>query len=352
MTTSSFQYASSLLSAATSAALYAGLAATLALGPMASPAQATEAGLRTFRTAAGASGEAAMPVALFYPTQDAARAIPMGPFTPRVAINGAPDAQVKALIVLSHGTGGQELVHITLAEGLARNGYLVATVRHDGDNYQDQSMMQKPGRYFAERPRQLSRVIDAVLADPQWKARIAADAGGPRVGALGHSAGGYTVLALAGGLPELSRIAAHCSADADDPVFCGMASKMAGGSVVDPSVVLRDPRVRAVAAMAPLGVMFTASSLASVRMPVAVYASERDTWLPPRHHAGWASRNIPGAEYHLVANAGHFAFSDTPGIAIPTPDGDMGANPAGFDRAAFLGRLSVELVQFFDRTLR
>jgi predicted dienelactone hydrolase len=350
MTKSSFQYASSLIGTVASAALYASLAATL-LGPMANPAQATEAGMRFFRTAVGGNGEAAMPVALYYPTQDTARAIPMGPFTPRVAINGAPDAQVKALIVLSHGTGGQELVHTTLAEALARNGYLVAAVRHDGDNYQDQTMMQKPARYFAERPRQLSRVIDAVLADPQWKARIAADANGPLVGALGHSAGGYTVLALAGGLPELSRIAAHCNADADDPVFCGMASKIAGGTPVDPAVVLRDPRVRAVAAMAPLGVMFTASSLASIRIPVTVYGSERDTWLPPRYHAGWASRNIPNAQFQLVANAGHFAYANTPGIAIPTPDGDMGANPTGFDRAAFLAQLSSELVQFFDRTL-
>ena len=352
MTKSSFQYASSLLGAAASAALYASFAATLVLGPVASPAQATEAGMRTFSSPAGSNGEAAQPVALYYPTQDTARAIPMGPFAPHVAINGAPDAQVKALIVLSHGTGGQELVHTTLAEALARNGYLVAAVRHDGDNYQDQTMMQKPDRYFEERPRQLSRVIDAVLADPQWKARIASDAKGPLVGALGHSAGGYTVLALAGGLPDLSRIAAHCNADADDPIFCGMASKIAGGTPVDPSAVLRDARVRAVAAMAPLGVMFTASSLASVRIPVSVYGSEKDTWLPPRHHAGWASRNIPGADFHLVANAGHFAYADTPGMAIPTPDGDVGANPAGFDRAAFLGQLSSELVQFFDRTLR
>ena len=183
MTKSSLQYASSLLSAAvlsaSSAALYATFAATLVLGPVASPAQATEAGMRTFSSPAGSNGEAAQPVALYYPTQDNARAIPMGPFTPHVAINGTPEAQVKALIVLSHGTGGQELVHTTLAEALARNGYLVAAVRHDGDNYQDQTMMQKPDRYFEERPRQLSRVIDAVLADPQWKARIASDAKGP-----------------------------------------------------------------------------------------------------------------------------------------------------------------------------
>ena len=33
---------------------------------------------------------------------------------------------------------------------------------------------------------QASRVIDALLADPQWKDRIARDASGPRVGAAGN----------------------------------------------------------------------------------------------------------------------------------------------------------------------
>lgn len=57
--------------------------------------------------------------------------------------------------------------HSTLAQALARNGYLVAALRHPGDNYQDRSLLEKgPERYFDERPRQASRVIDAILADP------------------------------------------------------------------------------------------------------------------------------------------------------------------------------------------
>ena len=57
----------------------------------------------------------------------------------------------------------------------------------------------------------MSRVIDALLSDPEWSPRIARDSRGARVGAVGHSAGGYTVIALAGGMPELSRLAAHCN---------------------------------------------------------------------------------------------------------------------------------------------
>jgi predicted dienelactone hydrolase len=295
-------------------------------------------------------------VALSYPAQAAARAVPMGPLTLHVAMRAEPDPSVKGLILLSHGTGGSELGHSTLAQALAGHGYLVAALRHPGDNWQDSSLLKTPGRYFQTRPRQVSRVIDALLADPRWKDRIARDARGPRIGALGHSAGGYTVLALAGGEPDLARLTRHCQDEcAADPIFCSMRagqSEAPAAAGAPPSVPLRDPRVRAVVAMAPVGAVFTAESLARIQVPAAIYEPELDRFLVPRFHAEWIALNMPRAELHRVANAGHFAFLDTPTMPIPTPDGDLGANPPGFDRAAFLEKLGGELAAFFDRTLQ
>ena len=320
----------------------------------AGPALATEAGMRRFSAAAHNGNQEPIPVVLFYPTQDGAKSIPMGPFTPTVAINGKPDATVKGLIVLSHGTAGAELNHTGLAEALAKNGYLVAAIKHPGDNWQDQSLFSVGGGYyFSERPRQASRVIDAVLSDPEWKARIAVDAHGPRVGAVGHSAGGYTVLALAGGVPDLMRIASHCKTDSDDPIFCSMGRRVATSGAEKVSFEeLRDSRVRAVAALAPMSVVFSAQSLAAISIPTTIYAGEKDSYLVPRYHAEWVRQNAVKADYHAIQNAGHYAFMDTPSMPIPSPDGDVGANPAGFDRGAFLKQLATELNQFFDRTLQ
>lgn len=301
--------------------------------------------------------------ALYYPTRDAARVIPFGPFPQTVAINGAPEAKVKGLIVISHGTASTETGFATLAQALARNGYLVASVEHVGDTWQDQSMRATPGRYFAERPRQASRVIDTVLADPQWRARVANDADGrPLIGALGHSAGGYTVLALAGGKPVLSRLRTHCELEAAlDPVLCKLSSSVGGASVqVDTSKdgqeepVQADPRVRAVMALAPMGAAFSAASLASITVPVAIYAGEKDTFLVPRFHAQWVMQNMPAATtmLQLVPNAGHYAFMNTPTMDLPSPDGSVGRDPQGFDRAAFLDRLAQESVALFDKNLR
>jgi predicted dienelactone hydrolase len=106
-----------------------------------------------------AAGEtqAAIPVALFYPTQAAAPPIVMGPFPPEVAMRAEPDAQVKGLIVLSHGTGGSALGRSRLAVALAGAGYLVAALRHTGDNDQDTSLLAC-GRPAGLRSRRLPAV--------------------------------------------------------------------------------------------------------------------------------------------------------------------------------------------------
>ena len=291
-------------------------------------------------------------VALYYPAKAAASAVTMGPFVLNVALQAAPEPTVKGLIMLSHGAGGSELGHSRLAEALARDGYLVAALRHPGDNWTDSSLLEKsPERYWTERPLQVSHVLDALLRDPKWKDRIARDARGPRIGALGHSAGGYTVLALAGGEPDPARLARHCREEgAQDPVFCSMGRP--SHAAAPPQAVLKDARVRAVVALAPVGVVFTAQSLAAIQVPTAIYEAESDRFLVPRFHAEWIAGNMPRAELHRVPNAWHFAFMDTPLWPLPTPDGDIGANPPGFDRAAFLARLGPELAAFFDKAFQ
>lgn len=323
---------------------------------------ATEAGFRQLAVAASGAENKPARAALYYTTDDAARLIPMGPFPQHVAINGTPASQFKGLIVISHGTVSTPIGFATLAQTLARNGYLVASVEHVGDTWQDQSLRATPTRYFAERPRQVSRVIDALLADPQWRKRIATGADGQAlIGAMGHSAGGYTVLALAGGKPVLSRLRQHCEANAaQDPVLCNVSHAMGSGTTQPGAAdgqeepVQADPRVRAVMALAPLGVLFSASSLANITVPMAIYTGEEDTFLVPRFHAQWVMQNLRGtnATLNIVPNAGHYAFMNTPTIDLPSPDGSVARDPQDFDRAAFLDRFAQESVTFFEKHLR
>ncbi len=114
--------------------------------------------------------------------------------------------------------------------------------------------------------RQRTRPSRLRKPDPAAEDRIPRDSRGPRVGALGHSAGAYTVLALAGAVPDLSRIRKHCQAEAAaDPIFCSMG-RPEGTMMPLPAATssLKDERVRAVVATAPAGVVLTAESLATV----------------------------------------------------------------------------------------
>ncbi|WP_339385557.1 hypothetical protein [Acidovorax sp. sic0104] len=329
-------------------------AAFVALATLSGAASAQNAGLRTLVV----PGDEPVNVALFYPTVRSAGVVQLGPWRPVVSLGAPVSAEpLKGLILVSHGTGGNELAHHNLATRLAAEGYLVAAVRHPGDNWQDRSMITS-GRYFGERPRQVSRVLDALLASPEWGARIPAG----RIGALGHSAGGYTVLALAGAQAEPARAAQHCRSVLDDPGFCSLAQgpKAAQPAAAAPAsaapdgalVSVPDPRIRAVVALAPMAVVFTPESLKAVTVPVLLRVAEQDAVLTGPYHGGLVAANLATAQAATVPGAGHFAFMAQPSQSLPSDAGDAAANPAGFDRVAYHAVLEAQVVQFFAQQLK
>lgn len=335
---------------------------TAALLSLSGLTHAQHAGYRTLTIA----GDTPTTVALFYPTAMPDRIVPMGPWQPLVAPGAAAsDVRLKGLILISHGTGGTELNHHNLATRLARDGYLVAAVRHAGDNWQDRSLVTS-GRYFGERPRQLSRVVDALLASPEWGPRIPAD----RIGAAGHSAGGYSVLVLAGAQAEPARAARHCRTVQDDPGFCGLAkatsadagSSPPGASQPGPSasnlapdgelVSVPDRRIRAVVVLAPMAVVLTQESLSAIRVPVRVLIAGKDAVLNRAYHGDLVMAHVPAARATTVPGAGHFAFMAQSTIPLPSAAGDAAANPPGFDRMAFLVELEDQVAAFFAEQWR
>ncbi|WP_280190097.1 alpha/beta hydrolase family protein [Delftia sp. PS-11] len=332
-----------------------GALATAAFLALASAAHAQNAGFRTLT----AAGEIPVTAALFYPTKAAVSTIPMGPWQISVAPGSAADqAPFKGLILISHGTGGMELNQHNLATRLASDGYLVAAVRHPGDNWQDRSMITS-GRYFSERPRQLTQVLDTLLADPQWGPRIPLE----RIGAVGHSAGGYSVLALAGAQAEPQRAVRHCSMVQDDPGFCALAkdsspAQSSGGQPayapghMAPMELVADHRIRAVVALAPMAVVFTPESLAAITVPVKLMMAEKDDVLNGKYHGGHVAAHLPGAQTTVVPGAGHFAFMASPGVPLPSAAGDAASNPPGFDRQAFLPELENQVAAFFAQQWR
>jgi predicted dienelactone hydrolase len=154
------------------------------------------------------------------------------------------------LVVYSHGWGGAPVEAGTLMESLASHGFVVAAPSHVGSNLDGTADPAEVFRY--DRPLDVSFVIDAMLArnldplDPLF-VRI-----NPRqIGVAGFSCGGWTATAVVSG---------HSEPGIGD--------------------VPSDPRVRAVAAIAPrceIGYQGPPAELAAVDVPLFTIAGTLDT---------------------------------------------------------------------------
>jgi len=316
------------------------LAVIAAALSVAGQAQAASVGFEA--ASAPVPGDQPLAVTIWYPTEAPERPTPLRPYVQSVAPGAAPAGRGHPLIVVSHGTGGSNTDHYDTARALAAAGFVVAAVTHTGDTQGDRSRSLR----ITERPAQLSRVIDYMLHD--WRGHDAIDGG--KVGAFGFSSGGFTVLAAAGGEPDMTLVAGHC---AEHPHFydCGVARQTGAVAPAAPAPVAHDPRIRAVVAAAPaLGFAFAPSGLSKVTAPVQLWRAEWDTVLPQPYYAETVHRLLPRAEYHVVPGAEHFDFmapcSDSLAKVAPP------ICPKTIDRAAFHARFNTDVVRFFQRTLR
>jgi len=318
-------------------------------------------GYRTIAVQDALTGES-FPVALWYPTPAAtAPLFVTGSLSlcrfPAVLCRWiayempvAPNAPVAAgnfgVIVVSHGAGGMALLHRDLAMALASQGYVVAAPTHPRGKGDDISGVG----VWVGRPKQVSRVIDAVLEDGKLGSHIEPE----RIGVVGHSNGGYTALAVAGARPSTGAEAAHCRQHPDDAKFCGYGGAPAREAAREVGHLpeLRDPRVRSIVLMAPNAVRFTDDALAKVTVPVLVYAAEKDDLTRVQYHAERLARALPRAECVLVKGAGHFSFIASFPTALKIVAAEGARDPDGFDRDAFHEVMNREIVGFFNRTLR
>ncbi len=286
-------------------------------------------------------------VALWYPT--AATPWPTT-FVGTGLMSVARDAPVAGrglpVVLVSHGNGGAALSHVDLAMDLASAGYVVAAPTHAGDNYADPSRQGAPA-LFSQRAAQMRATLDHLLGD--WAGADSIDPA--RVGAYGMSAGGFTVLTLVGGVPDMAAIATHCTRS---PEFVCEALAHAGSPLLagadGAGTFEADPRLRAAVVAAPgLGFTFAQGGLANVRVPVQVWSGERDETVPFATNAAVVIEGLGvRAEAHRVPGATHLSFLAPCGPIGPPA---VCRDPDGFDREAAHAAMNAEIRRFFDAAL-
>jgi len=255
----------------------------------------------------------------------------------------ADPGRLYPLVVMSHGNGGWFRSATDTAVALAEAGFVAAALTHTGDNWQDQSKATD----MPDRVRQLGLLIDHMVAEGAGPVPVDAD----RIGAFGFSAGGFTVLAIAGAISDPLAIERHCQQDRRF-YECRMIAQRPQADLVWGSWH-RDARIKAIVSAAPaLGYSFTPESLAGVTIPVQLWRGSEDQVLPSPYYVEPVRDGLGGrADYRVAEGAGHFDFLPVcdetlaraaPQICTPTP---------GFDRGTFRSAFNAEVVAFFARTL-
>jgi predicted dienelactone hydrolase len=259
-----------------------------------------------------------LPITVVYRTDAVATPQQFGPFDLEVAVDAVPSAGNGRLVVISHGSGGDAFTLHTLARTLALAGFVVAQPEHQGDNWQDRSDSGVVS--WQRRPGEIAATIDAIAADSRFAAVLRLD----KVGVYGVSAGGGTALALAGANWSAGTYQKHCAAHVkDDAGFClyglkteaqraartrlyleaaaqGSETMLAGPAVMD-------RRVAAVAASVPVAAIFTAQTLAAIRMPVGIVEAQADKVLNPIYHSGYVLAHCSACkQLDSVIGGGHF----------------------------------------------
>ncbi|WP_233805467.1 alpha/beta hydrolase family protein [Paraburkholderia sp. HP33-1] len=269
------------------------------------------------------------------------------------------------LLLLSHGTGGSAASLDWLAASLAAQGYIVAGVNHPGNNALEPRTRDGFILWW-ERATDVSEVLDGMLADPHFGPRVDTT----RIGALGFSLGGYTVLELAGARTDLAAFEHFCTSPEADAICSppeaanlahapGAPALTVAGLSVETQASrarsgdsYRDPRIKAAFAIAPaLGEAFNSSSFKEVTIPVALLAGEADTTAPVNTNIHRVAGFIPQATVTIVPGASHYTFMDVCEPEVMERLAPVCKDGPGVDRAAIHARTAAQVRDFFAATM-
>lgn len=309
---------------------------------LAGAAQAKTVGFQT--ASAPVPGDTPIAVAVWYPAEAPEADAPLALYRQSVAVGAPVSGRRHPLVVISHGTGGSLADHHDTARALAQAGFVVAALTHTGDTRTDRSRTMR----ITERPGQLIRLIDYMTTT--WSGHDTIDT--RRIGAFGFSSGGFTVLGAIGGEPNMSRVDVYCAAH-PRAYTCALQQPGSGIGPTPTTVapVEHDRRIRAAVVAAPaLGFTFEPDGLKAVKVPVQLWRAEQDTVLPHPDYAEVVHRLLPKAEYHVVPGAEHFDFMAPCSEALAKVAAVI--CPKSIDRTALHRTFNVEVVRFFERTLR
>jgi predicted dienelactone hydrolase len=239
------------------------------------------------------------------------------------------------VIAISHGVAEDRNTFAYLAQHLASHGFAVISVEHVGGDanrfkrYFSGLAPAPAATEFLQRPRDISFALDELqrqsVADPrlgQLNLR--------QVGAIGHSVGGYTVLALAGAQIDFDRVNQDCTPNRS--LNLSLLLQCRAKELPAKRYALQDPRIKAIFAINPLdSTIFGQRGMSQVRVPVFMMGGSDDIITPavPEQISPFTWLPTPDKYLAIIEGGTHFSAQVTaPQDSIfPVPEGSIGPTP-------------------------
>lgn len=197
------------------------------------------------------------------------------------------------VVVLSHGFGADRRFLSYLAYHLASHGFTVAAIEHPASNVawltritsgrlRDDRMGDiLPASEFIDRPKDISFLLNELDRMERRSELLRGRLNTRQVTVIGHSLGGYTALALAGGRLNLKGLREFCHSPSPVGLTAADWLQCTASDLPDQLPDLKDDRVRQIIALNPvMGHLFDHTSLEQIRIPTLVLSSTRDTITP------------------------------------------------------------------------
>ncbi len=195
---------------------------------------------------------------------------------------------------------------------------------HFGNN-RNNNELEKSIENLQYRPKHVSLTIDHLISNSFFEHSILVD----KIALIGHSFGGYTALALAGGKPWTQT-----------------------GQQVE---VVNDKRVKALVLMAPAAAYFIPeNSLTNVTIPILLLIAEHDQFTPRKWTVDVIINGVADKSkvtLREIENGGHFSFISPFPPTMKNSNFLPSTDPEGFDREAFHKQLPIEILHFLNNKL-
>jgi predicted dienelactone hydrolase len=238
------------------------------------------------------------------------------------------------VIVISHGLAEDRNSFVYIAKHLASYGFAVVALDHPVAN-------SKQFQQFLagfDGPPKATELIDRSLdvkylldelqrlseTDPRFQNKLNLQ----QVGLIGHSLGGYTSLALAGGTFDFDKIHKDCNPNRSLNISTFLQCR--ANDLKPDNYPIKDDRIKAIMVMNPFNsTLLGEKGISKILVPVMMVAASQDIFTPAVPEQIRPFTNLSSKDKYLaiVENATHFSVqSDLPlsPKAIPVPQELLG----------------------------